>query len=352
VGVLDMQTESVTGTPAENFAVARVRRTVLGGIDLGGIVVNREATDGSDTYNRSWGVDASTRVFDNLILSSYLAGTGASDGPSEGNTAWRVNAGWRDPLWDVSVMHKRVGESFAPGVGYVRRRAMQHSYATVGAHPRPALPFVQQVNPYAEVEYITDPSGVLETRTGTLGFGINFLDGGQLTSTVRDQFERLHESFAISGGGRVPAGDHAFREGMVRYQSSQSRALSGNVSYTGGGYFNGERGSLGGGAAWRPSYRLLFELRADHNQIRLPDGEYTADVFGGRLRYAYSTRLFGSAFVQYNQALEQVVTNLRLNLIHAPLSDFFLVFTERRPLHGPGVAERLLSAKITRMVSF
>ncbi len=351
IGILDMQTEATPVASAENFAVARLRRSLFGAVDVGGIVVNRQETDGGD-YNRSWGVDASAHLLGNLIVSSYLAGTDDAGAEEGASTAMRLNAGWRDRLWDVSAMHKRVGAAFDPGVGYIRRRAMNQTYATVGAHPRPDLPGVQQMNVYAEGEYITDPRSVLETRTATGGVGVTFLDGAALTLSASDRFERLYAPFAISGGGRVPAGDHGFREGTLTYSSSQGRALYGDVSVGGGGYFNGDRLSLGAGASWRPHYRFAVELRADHNDIGLPEGDYTVDVYGARVRYSHSPRLGGSAYVQYNQALEQLVGNFRLNLVHAPLSDFFLVYTERRGLGGVGVQERLLSAKLTRMVAF
>ena len=35
-----------------------------------------------------------------------------------------VWAGWRDPFWNVSASWKRVGESFLPRVGFVRRTVL------------------------------------------------------------------------------------------------------------------------------------------------------------------------------------------------------------------------------------
>jgi hypothetical protein len=47
------------------------------------------------------------------------------------------------------------------------------------------------------------------------------------------------------------------------------------------------------------------------------------------------------------------VTYARFNVIHGPLSDFFLVLTERRQLGvGSGVLERALTAKVTKLVAF
>jgi hypothetical protein len=50
------------------------------------------------------------------------------------------------------------------------------------------------------------------------------------------------------------------------------------------------------------------------------------------------------------------VTNLRFNLIHAPLSDIFLVYQERRDLDTalvePTVLDRLLTLKVTKLFAF
>ena len=88
--------------------------------------------------------------------------------------------------------------------------------------------------------------------------------------------------------------------------------------------------------------------------MSLPDTSFTADLYTARVKYAYSTTLYFGAFVQYNADADQVVTNLRLNFIHAPLSDFFLVLTERRDVSpgGRGVLERFVTAKVTKLFAF
>jgi hypothetical protein len=57
-------------------------------------------------------------------------------------------------------------------------------------------------------------------------------------------------------------------------------------------------------------------------------------------------------FVQYNEADRELISNARLNVIHAPLSDVFLVYTERRGLAGgatEGLLERGLTLKVTKL---
>ncbi len=56
--------------------------------------------------------------------------------------------------------------------------------------------------------------------------------------------------------------------------------------------------------------------------------------------------MFLNALIQYNSDRKEIRSNIRFNLIHKPLSDFFLVYNERRSSTGE-VAERALIAKVT-----
>jgi hypothetical protein len=75
-------------------------------------------------------------------------------------------------------------------------------------------------------------------------------------------------------------------------------------------------------------------------------------VYGARATYAASTRFFTSAFVQRNALTRETVTNVRVNYIHAPLSDLFLVYTERRDGDPATPTDRLISFKVTKAVAF
>ncbi|MGY8777322.1 MAG: hypothetical protein ACKVIN_04275, partial [Longimicrobiales bacterium] len=78
-------------------------------------------------------------------------------------------------------------------------------------------------------------------------------------------------------------------------------------------------------------------------------------LFSGRVRYAHNTRTFFMAFVQYNEAAEELIANARFNLVHSPLSDVFLVYTERRSLADgvtDTVLERGITLKITKLLAF
>ena len=82
------------------------------------------------------------------------------------------------------------------------------------------------------------------------------------------------------------------------------------------------------------------------------------------LEHAYSIPLvqkyFGSiprgvevnAFLQYNTGKQEFSSNIRFHIIHRPLSDFYVVFNERRDTQTGQLLDRALVIKFTQMFSF
>lgn len=349
VGLLNVQGEELGSVPAENFSVVRLRRRVLGSSDVGVIFTNRDPTSLGGPANQAYGVDANLRLFDNLYVNTYLAGTREGE---EEDGAGRLSVGWRDRLWNVAAAVRQVGEAFQPAIGFVRRRAIRESYATVGVHPRPEHDRILEVNPYVTWTYTTDLDGVLESREEQAGLGVNFVDRSSLDFGWTRSFERLVEPFRIREGTSIPVGDYTFAQGEARYRSSQGKALSMNARVSGGGFFDGTRWTAGGGVRWQPDHHLVLDLDGTHNRVEVQGDSFTADLYSARLQYAVDTKLSFSGFVQYNQAADEVVTNLRAAYIHAPLSDLFLLYTERRGGGGVGVLERFFTVKVTRLLLF
>jgi hypothetical protein len=371
LGFLDMQTRSTEAGPAENFAVGRIKAPLGSAGSAGVMFVNRSTTSGPEkATNRSYGFDTNLQFLGNLVLNGYLARTGG-EGPDQPDAsgeagsdapnrdAAMVQLAWRDPLWDASVLAKHIGDDFDPQVGFVDRRGVRRLFATVGAHPRPGgIPGVLEVNPYLDMDVYTDLGGVTETRTITPGLRLAMSDGGAFVLEYRDRFERVTVPFPVAGVD-VPLGDFDFGEVSVSYTVPASHALSGRASVTRGGFYDGDRTSLSASLMYRPNPHWQISAGAQRNDLELAGEEFTANLYNARVRYARNTRAFASLFAQYNQASEELVTNARINLIHAPLSDVFLVFTERRDLgfgdEGDarrGLVERGLTLKVTRLLAF
>ena len=357
VGVLSMQTLDDPEHPGENFSVLRVRRNVLGTSDIGVMLVNRAGTGSAiaGSYNRSLGVDANLRLAGGrMLLNSYLAVTDEPDAKGD-RTAGLVEVAWRDPLWNASMLLKTVGDDFNPGAGFVARRSVRQGFVTLGAHPQPRIPRVRELNPYLDVNVYTDLMWVLETRELKPGLAVSFLDSGVLTVEYTASYERLARETPIAGA-TIAEGNYDFGAFTASYQSNLGRKVGGRISVTRGGFFDGRRTSVTSSLTLRPSARVFIEGSAQRNRLTLGGNSFDANLFGGRARLARDTRTFLSAFVQYNQSTEELQTNVRFNLIHAPLSDLFLVYSERRDANPyPGEAaliDRAITVKFTKLLAF
>lgn len=354
VGFLDMQTLRDGDNPAENFAVARVRRSLLTRSDVGVIFVNRQATAGhvDESYSRAGGVDANLR-FDHLQVNAYAALTD-DPGPDGDRSIGAVQVGWRDPVFDFSVLGKHVGAAFRPEVGFVSRTAANQWFASAGVHLQRPVPWLTELNPYLDVVEYYSTGGDFESREVKPGLALIANDGGRFSAELSRREERLAETSTILGVS-LPAGDYAFDLVSLSYNSSGGRVLSGNVAVSFGEFFDGDRSSVSGTVTLRPNEHLLVEGSAQRNRIELAGTPIDADLFQGRIQFGYDTRTFLSSFVQYNRVAQELLTNVRFNLIHAPLSDVFVVFSERRRTGsqtGARVIDRGLTIKVTRLVQF
>jgi len=357
IGLLNMQTRNDPGSPGENFSVVRLRKNILGSSDIGFMLVNREGTGASvaDSYNRSIGADMNLRMAGGrMLLNSYFAATDEPEVSGDRVTG-AFEVAWRDPVWAASMLMKTVGEGFNPAVGFVGRRGIRQGFATLGAHPQPAIPHVRELNPYVDINLFSDPGWVLESREIKPGLGIHFLDSSVLTFEYSGSYERLAEATRIAGVA-VPEGEYEFGAFTTSYQSNLGRKLGGRVAVTRGDFFDGDRTSVTGSVTLRPNAHFFLQGTAQRNRLTLGGSSFDANLFGGRFRYAYNTRTFLSAFVQYNETTDEVQTNLRFNLIHAPLSDVFLVYSERRDrTPEPGrtaLTDRAVTLKVTKLLAF
>ena len=362
VGFLEMQTRAVedtlpaAGVPAENFAVARVKAHLSRGSHVGAMLTNRQETGGAGPaeYNRALGVDGGLTLARNLVLNAYLARTYERAPAASGSDAGMVQAAWRSDVLDASVLAKSVDGGFDPGLGFVDRTGTRRLFTTVGAHPQVGWGPVLQLNPYVDLDWFTTSAGVLETRAVTPGLGVQLRDGGSLSLEYTDRLERLFAPTSIAGS-MVAAGTYRWGEPSVRYTIPGSYRVSGSVRLTGGDFYDGRRASVSANLLFRPNEHFSMSAGAQHNDLELGGRDFTADVFSTRIRYARDTRTFLLAFLQYNEATEELIANARFNLIHAPLSDVFVVYTERRSL-ADGVAEpvleRGLTLKVTKLLAF
>jgi hypothetical protein len=193
--------------------------------------------------------------------------------------------------------------------------------------------------------------GLIENRYADYHLPFRLQNGGQVEVGYNRSLEELAQGFEISDGITVPAGRYVWDEYFLTARSDPSRRVSGTFNWSSGTFYSGDKDTYSGTGAFRFNERLNASFSYTHNDVALREGAFKTHLLGMRANYAFSTSMFVKAFVQYNSDAEQWTSNLRLNVIHRPLSDLFIVYNERRDSADGNLFDRALIVKLTYMMS-
>lgn len=149
----------------------------------------------------------------------------------------------------------------------------------------------------------------------------------------------------------IPPGSYRFNRPQIEATSDTSKRIVLSAGYEWGGFYSGNRDEIEAGITFRPNAHLLFEFSDSFNKVRLPQGNFTTNLFVGRVNYNFSRQLLTSALMQLNSAARISALNLRLRYIYSPNSDFFVIYnqTSGRGLERPSYS---LQFKLTRNLTF
>ena len=357
LGVLNIQQRSGTGSPAANFTALRLRRNVLTNSDVGVIFLNKDVS--GPRFNRVAGVDGNFRFFNSLDVNAALARTfSPASAVAAAGSDVMANGGlhYRDRRWELQGTYSRIGERFNDEMGFVPRVGVAKFDSTYGARFRPAplSKWLRELFPHLGVTNVSWLDGQLQSRLIGAHMSINLQDGSGGEIGVDPTTENLIVPFAINRrrGITIPVGRYDFNDWHAGWRTNPSSPVSLNGRVDVGDFYDGHKQSYGIGAAVRLRGRLNASISESRNQIQLLAGSYTTDLIAARIEYGFSTIAFANALLQYNTDAREWTSNLRFNVIHHRLSDFFLVFNERRDSNTGVLIDRAFVAKMTYMVAF
>ena len=145
----------------------------------------------------------------------------------------------------------------------------------------------------------------------------------------------LIEPFQIATDVAIPVGGYDFEDVFLSYYMGQQRQVSGTAFVQHRTFFGGDITAFGyrrGRIGLTP--QMSIEPTVSINRISLPQGRFMATVATTRATYTFTPRMFLSALVQYNSAVEQMGTNVRFRWECSPGSELFVVYNDQRRHHA------------------
>ena len=215
IGVLNMQTEEVGPSTANNFTAMRVNKDLANRSSLGAMFVNRKGTSdsvGPDDYNRTYSVDGKLGLREAVTISGFGAKT-ETPGLSGEDYAYSSAFEFRTRTYETSVSYAEVGDNFNPEVGFLERpdgyRQVTTALRRHIRNPTLAKIGLREFEPHMSYESYWGFDGLQETATLHLDGRWDFESGYTIGSAALNvQWEGLREPFEVYPGVVVPPGNY------------------------------------------------------------------------------------------------------------------------------------------------
>ena len=360
LGLLNIQTggSARTNAVSTNFSVVRVRRDVLkrGAVGVIGTFRPQRIGDAQGS-NEVYGVDTTLAFFQNLNIASYFAQS-STPGTTGDSTSYLVKVDNVLDRWGFNAERLKVGESFSPEIGFLRRTGFTRTFGQAQFTPRPrGSTLFRKFSYRANADVLTNPHGDLESREVTGTFRMDFASGEQVEVEAARNDELLEERFSIARGAgdrvSVEPGEYRFGEFRSTFYVAPQRPVTGRFTFIQGTFYDGTRTEAGFSGRLNLSARVGLEPRIQYDWIDLPAGRFTTKLVGARIGFAVSPRMAFSSLIQFSSAASSLTSNVRFRWEYTPGSDLFVVYTDGRDsrLSGfPTLQSRSFVVKATRML--
>jgi len=327
VGLMNVVTGEAHGVQRENFSVARVKRDVGDSNYVGAMIVDRRS---ADMWNTSAGVDGQFVVGDAWVWEWYGAQS-FTRGEGGDGYSYRVGYNYDGEKYGSFFNHYVVSPNAAAEAGFIAREDIRRTDLYGSRISRPSALGLRQVDIWAGGGYgSTVSDGQLQDWVGGIAISPTWESGDRFTLMLNSGETVVDEEFQLTDSVDVPVG--RYRADHIGWFGGTSKNrpvyLDSNGMLT--KFHGGNLVSVGGTVTAAPSSQVSMALGYTRNVVDVPDGSFTADITSLRATYSVSTKLSTNVLVQYNSLDQAFSTNVRLNYIHRPGSDFFIVFTENR----------------------
>jgi len=351
VGFMNVVTDEVEGLVGqESFSVARVKRDVGESNYLGFMATDRRS---ADEWNTVLGVDGAFYLNPSLKVQSWIAQT-FTKGEGGEDLAYSFEADYTADRYGMFFRHIAVGEDTKAKAGFVQRTDLRRTDSYGRRSFRPQIGYVRKVDVMMGGNLFTAMDGTLQDWAAGPLVITEFESGAQLTVITQAGENRPEEDFDVADSLYVGPGRYRAANLLVMGSTDPSRPLSLQGNLTASQFYGGTLRAFGGTLSLAPSPQVALALGLNRNHVEIPSGDFTADLVSLRASYSFSTRLTTNLLVQYNSLDQVFSSNFRLNFIHHPGSDLFLVLTEERGEDGElsRLTDRAMVVKLTYLKRF
>ena len=197
-----------------------------------------------------------------------------------------------------------------------------------------------------------DAGWKITDRVLEAGYQWTWLNTSTLTLDYTHTYVKLPFAFdpLHSDGEKFAEGtEFNWNEGALAFSSDIRKSINLLAELRYGSYYNGTKLTMANELFFRVQPWGALAVVSSFNRVRLPEPYSSADLFliGPRLDITFTRHLFFTGLVQYNNQINNLNINARLQWRFAPASDLYLVYTENSNQLDFQVKDRGLVIKLT-----
>ncbi len=345
LALLHVRTGEMGDINPENHSVARIKRNIGAESTIGVIYTRRSGSESEelsavlqDRHTFGTDLELGTSHFmgdKNLQFQAFfvfhnspLATDAATDIWDRSSRGFRVN--FPNEPWSGQMSYREFGREFDPALGFTSRNAFRRLQPSIDFSPQfTGSDLIQQIEWGIRFEHLTDLDFNLLTQDiGFTLFDIELMSNDQLSFGISRNFERLQQPFDIRRDGSIiiPVDEYVNWEAEARLRTASYRKISLELDFETGGFWSGTQTEYGAELTLRPFPGIDLNPEYVRTNIDLAEGNFSTDLFRFEANVDFTTSLFLTTNIQFDNLSKLMAMNNRLRWIITPGSDLFLVY--------------------------
>lgn len=340
VGFMDMQTQGQTSSSSSNYAVAAVQRTIFKRSSVSAFMVNKQTImseinyfNPKDLFNRVAGAEFNLASADNKWTGKSFFHQSFNGGSNKNSSVFANTLTYSSQFLLATLNQAWVGSEFQADVGYIRRNGYMQMNPEFQYKFFPKNSTLANHGPGLEADLYLDANSHVTDRDFRLFYQFTWLNKSTLKADFQNSYLELQFPFDPTHLGGVPFStgqEFQQNEAGISYISDIRKPFNYLIEARFGEYFGGEKLTLNNQLYYRIQPYGSLAIVSSYNSIHLTEPYTSAEFFliGPRLDITITNSLFITGLVQYNNQIDNINLNFRLQWRFAPVSDLYIVYTE------------------------
>ena len=339
IGIMSIQTNSRDSIASTNYSVIKIKQDIFKQSSIGIIATQKYS---KNHYNRVYGTNftySTSKLFGNknLIAGGSMAisdtkTSGETENLNKDNLTYNFFLSYPNDIIEYDFGYTTIESGFNPEMGFANRKNYQMLYTELQFNPRfKNLPFFRNLifKPIDINYYINDETKKAESLFYEWRpFGFVTKSGEFMEFNVQHIYDKPNDDFELIDNVIIPAGNYWDNRLEIQFSTFRGRKISASSSINIGEFYTGSRQEYELYTSFNFNKHLNIGIDWQRNYVKLPQNSFTTDEIGGRIDYAFNTKLQTSLFSQWNNEDKNILLNYRINWIPKIGSFFYFVINQ------------------------